>query len=74
MANVIVYIYYRLSSVMSHPVMANCPSIKLAIVTRAMLALNKPKMIPKHVPIHSMHRPEHRYIKSFAIDRLEVRC
>ena len=23
-------------------------------------------MIPRHVPIHSMHRPEHRYIKSFA--------
>ena len=53
---------------MSHPVMANGLSIKLAFDARAMLALNKPQMIPKHVPIHSTHRPEHRYIKSFAID------
>ena len=78
MANVIVYMPYipciplaglalLPETVMSHPVMANCLAIKQAFVARAMSTLNKPQMVPKHVPIHSTHRLEHRYINFFTV-------
>ena len=59
---------------MLHPVMANCLSIKLAFVARAISALSKPQMIPKHVPNHSTHCPRAQIYKilCYRLIRIQV--